>query len=130
MPQRHYNNWLKEWCGLFQDTEVSEIYAMWSGIWTISAALQDNVAKQWGGSFLYPHMYIWLIGPPASGKSTAAEIGYDMLKTLPMNDSFSGEITRSRLISRLLGIAQKRALRSKEHQDHVWLYSVMNSALP
>ena len=59
---------------------------------------------------MYPHMYIWLIGPPASGKSTAAEIGYDMLKTLPMNDSFSGEITRSRLISRLLGIAQKRAL--------------------
>jgi hypothetical protein len=101
---RNYQNWLVEWVSQFEGTEVPQAYAIWTGIWCIAAAMKDNVWMQRGHSQLFPHLYIFLVGPSGSGKSYTAEEAVNFLRTIPTVNIHSGEMTKSYMISYLEGI--------------------------
>jgi hypothetical protein len=107
---RNYANWLIEWVLQFSNTEVPEAYAIWTGIWAVGAALQNNVYMQRGHSQLFPHLYIFLVGPGSGGKSYSAEEAMNFLKELSIINTHCGDITKSYLISHLEGIASRQLM--------------------
>lgn len=106
---RHYGNWLLKWCELFKDTEVPESFAVWAGIWTISAVLQDHVALARGGGSLYPNMYIMLIGPPRGGKSYPSSIALEQFIEPNAIETWAGNMSPSFMTKYLDAIALKAA---------------------
>jgi hypothetical protein len=111
MPnKRPFDNWLRAWYKLFEGTEVPLEYQIWAGISTISTTLQDNVWIQKGIRRVIPNMYVWLIGPPGSGKGEACERSLGLLRENPFVNVFSGKLTEAYLLLYMQGITQQQQL--------------------
>jgi len=84
MP-RELDNWLENYMALTENSEAPPIYHLWSGIGAISSALQRKCFCNWGmRGYVYPNLYIVLVGPPGGRKGTAMRIAKDMIKELKL----------------------------------------------
>lgn len=54
-----------------EDTECPLLYHRWSFISGLAAMLERNIHFPFGPDMVYPNLYVILLGPPASRKSTA-----------------------------------------------------------
>lgn len=90
---RQLDNWIDGFCKYISDTEVPSLYAKWTAISVIAAALRRKAHLRIGRLKIYPNLYCVLVGPPASRKSTAIEYGRDFI-------SAAGIITSADAISR------------------------------
>ncbi|HDZ26670.1 hypothetical protein LCGC14_0650120 [marine sediment metagenome] len=73
------------YCG---NTEVPELFHLWSGISLVASCMGNNVwIEKFKGDRLYPNLYILLIGPSASGKGIAINkaVKFADLETSIMN---------------------------------------------
>jgi hypothetical protein len=78
---------LSDWLGAFLDI-TSELespfeYFQWSGLSTIAAVAQRKIYMESQAFFAFPNMYIVLVGPPGSKKSTAIRAGRKLLQKVP-----------------------------------------------
>jgi hypothetical protein len=60
--------------------EAPTNFNIWAILSVIGAALGRNISYQFGHNKVYPNMYTFLVGPPASMKSYSIGIGKDLLK--------------------------------------------------
>lgn len=75
-----FENWTVPRC------DAPERFIFWSGLFTVAAALRRNVVipKSILGSWeCYPYLYVFLVGPPGTRKTTAARFGSGLLEKLP-----------------------------------------------
>lgn len=68
---RKLSDWIGSWLEYSSAVESPAIFRAWSGIATISAALQRRVHVRVKGQNLFPNVYIILVGPPGKGKGNA-----------------------------------------------------------
>ena len=123
MPQRHYPNWLVEWCSLFTNTEVPDNYAVWTGIWTISSTLRNFVGIARGTRLMHPNLYVLLVGPGSGGKSYSADVSVTMLSDLGFIELFQGRMSESYMIKYLSTLSQKQALLGQPTNPILSIYS-------
>lgn len=103
--QRKLDNWLlgfQKWS--VPTTEAPETYLMWSGLFTLSAAVRKHVKipKAYLGSWeSFPNLYIVLVGPPAVKKTTALAFTDDLLSKLPEVPASPTKISEAALASAL-----------------------------
>ncbi len=64
MPQRVCKDWLTTVAQLVRNTESPEHYWLWSGLYTLSAALERRAWVEYGLDKIYPNLYIILVSPP------------------------------------------------------------------
>lgn len=57
-------------------------YLLFTGLSTIAAVAQRKLYRDSQLGTLYPNMYIWLVGPPGTGKGVAMEAGLRLLRPL------------------------------------------------
>lgn len=77
---RNFASFLDGWQELAKDNFAPEIYHYWIGISMVAAALERKChIKLSQNSVLFPNLYIFLIGKPGNGKSTAADVGVEFL---------------------------------------------------
>jgi energy-coupling factor transporter ATP-binding protein EcfA2 len=78
---------LSDWLGAFLDytsqLNCSDVYLKWTGLSTLAAAAQRKVYMDNPAFFAFTNMYIVLVGPPGSGKSTAIRAGRKLIKKIP-----------------------------------------------
>jgi len=81
---RQLSNWLAYYMKVTQRSESPEIYHLWSGLAAISSALQRKCYCNWGAlrGYVYPNMFIALVGPPGGRKGTAMKIAKGMVQKL------------------------------------------------
>jgi hypothetical protein len=77
---RRLGNWLTGYLELVKDTEPHTRFHMWVGLMLVAATLGRKVQLQLGPELIFPNLYIILVGPAASGKSTAIRYGADLLR--------------------------------------------------
>lgn len=86
--ERSSADWLLSYLELTEINEAPEAFHLWTGVGCLSAALRRRVWLPEGLGAIYPNLYIVLVGPPGTKKSSALEIGIDILKAagqpLPM----------------------------------------------
>ena len=74
MKRRKLNNWLKGLLEYVEDTEAPRLYWLWSGLFTISSALQRKVWINYGIENIYPNLYVCIVARP--GEKKGAPIGF------------------------------------------------------
>ena len=81
---RQLSDWLEYYMKYTQRTEPPELYHLWSGLAAISSALRRKCYCNWGAlrGFVYPNMFISLVGPPGGRKGTAMKIAKSLVQTL------------------------------------------------
>lgn len=61
----------------------TELFRRWSAITAIAGVLERRVWVRLQSGYIYPNLFVFLVGPPASGKTRAASVCEDLWKTLP-----------------------------------------------
>lgn len=74
------------------DTECPRIFHRWTAVSCVAALLGRNVWLPFGHSNIYPHLYVMLMGPPGTRKSTAIKIGEKLITSIGY-DHFSADRT-------------------------------------
>ncbi len=87
-----------------EDTEPPYLFRKWTGISVIAATLQRRCYLSWEGK-IYPNMYIVLVGPSGTRKTTAMRDGYIFIQELGL-DVASDSTTREALIRKLKTISR------------------------
>lgn len=104
MSERHFANWLTEYCDYTKETEPPVHYHVWTGIYVITSALQRKVWIQFGRRRMFPNLYIVLVSPPGRcRKGAAISLGVDLLKKIPGVAVTSDSTTREQLIRAMAG---------------------------
>lgn len=67
--------WLSDFVLTLRGIETPTIFALWSGLYTLSVVLKRQSFWKWVPDPLVPNLYVVLVGPPKTGKSTAANFG-------------------------------------------------------
>jgi len=120
-PSKPKNRLLPDWIDSYieftKDSEPPALFKYWSGIATISAALQRKCYLSWGAEGrLYPNMYIILCGPSASRKGTAMKRAGNLLDILEEKGSITrapNSCSRERLIEIMAGAS--RDIETEKH---------------
>ncbi len=81
---RQLSDWLEYYMKYTQRTEPPELYHLWSGLTAISSALRRKCYCNWGAlrGFVYPNMFVSLVGPPGGRKGTAMKIAKTFVQHL------------------------------------------------
>lgn len=87
--KRNFEDWLTAYADYAQDSFCPPKFHFWTGVSAVAGALERKVWTQLETFKLYPNAYILLVARPGVGKSSAMNMGIDMLKQLK---SDAGEI--------------------------------------
>lgn len=80
-PKRNFPNFLESYRSYAEDNFCPPEFHKWVGISIIAAALERKVSLKQGKLNHYPNIYVMLVSHPGSGKSTAMEVGTDLIET-------------------------------------------------
>ncbi len=84
MTSRHLSNWLKTYMTYSENSEAPDIFHFWTGVSVIAGALRAKVWIDMGYFRWVPNFYIVFVAPPGIvSKSTTANIGMDLLRSVP-----------------------------------------------
>lgn len=104
MARKLKNGIIKSVCEYAQDTEVPDIFALWSGIACVGACLGRDCFVDQGHFTIYPNMYIVLVaGSAKCRKSTSINMASDFLSNVPDTRQLSQKMTPEALIAALSG---------------------------
>lgn len=81
MP-RKLSNFIDGFIAYMEDKGSPRIYAKWSAIFTVSAAIERKVWVNNRRGPLHPGQFILLVGPAGVGKSVCTNVVYDLLDTI------------------------------------------------
>jgi len=81
---RQLSDWLEYYMKYTQRTEPPELYHLWSGLTALSSALRRKCYCNWGQlrGYVYPNLFVSLVGPPGGRKGTAMKIAKSIVQTL------------------------------------------------
>jgi hypothetical protein len=78
---RQTSDWITDYIYMTRRLEPPTQYHVWSAISCIASCLQRKTYSNWGAQgYIYPNLYVVLIGPPAGRKGTAMKTAKGLLK--------------------------------------------------
>jgi hypothetical protein len=95
-------NYLQAYRVFTEPTEPSQAFHLWCAIHNLSALLGRKCYINQGHFIIFPHLYIMLVGEPASRKSTAISIARKMITPLGKIPTAPSSSSRSSLIDTIL----------------------------
>lgn len=81
--RRRLGNWLKSFLEYVEQAESPIDYLRWVGLSTIAGAAQRKIYMDMELYYVMSNMFITLVGPPGSKKSTAIRQGRKLLQKIP-----------------------------------------------
>src|SRR5690606_6784249 len=90
--------------------EASIDYHKWCGLSILSAAAGRKFKVNFGNIIIYPNLYVFLVGAPASGKSTAMSIARRLLATSP-NQFIAPSSMTTEALTQLMGKADGTSIK-------------------
>ena len=82
MSKRLEKGFLKEYCQYLEKTNTPSVYALWAGLTTVSSVLGRKCYLQNGFRTVYPNLFTLLVGPASVGKSTAINLGVQLMNKM------------------------------------------------
>lgn len=101
-PGRALSSWIDYFMEYTSGIQSPEPFREWAAIATIAAALERKVHIISQGRPVYPNLYIFLVGPPGSGKTRAVEESEDLLHALKEHHIAPTSMTKAALIDALV----------------------------
>lgn len=97
LEERKLGCWVSSFVKYLEGTEIPPIFARWTAISLIAAALKKKVYFRYGRLKTYTNLYIVLVGPPGSGKSLSISFGKDILSQI-LDIRVAADITSKRAL--------------------------------
>lgn len=95
------NDWLSSFAAYCEDRNAPELFKRWAGIYVLAAGLQRKVWIKSRGEAFYPHLYVVLCGPSASGKGVAIDPAKKLLLNLSQQFVAPSSLTGAALADEL-----------------------------
>jgi len=121
--RRRLTNWMDAYLHYTNRAESADIYKYWVGLGTIAGAAQRKIFMETEYFFVHTNMYVVLVGPAGSKKSTAIRIGKRLLKGVPGIEFTTSAASVSALIKLFTSIP------GKDHQSLTGYISELASIL-
>lgn len=78
---RHFNDFISAYFNYARDNYLPDQYHLWTGYSILAAALERKVWFQHNiRRTTFPNMFVMLVGDPGIGKSSAIDVGMDILR--------------------------------------------------
>ena len=120
--KRNFPDFLTAYYKYSKDGFCPNVFHYWTGVSVVSGALERKVWLPQSSKFnTYPNLYILLVSLPGMGKSSAANIGIDLLKDCGTVQFLPTQVTEAKLIELLSG-RSIFTLGNKEHQHSSRFY--------
>lgn len=121
---------LSDWIASFEQytSLVSSpgIFRRWAGISLVAAALERKTWIETSVGILYPNMYIFLVAPPAVGKTVLTSLVWRMMKELKDHKVASSSVTRATIVEELAEAQRFRSVPNSGAYEYNSLYVVSN----
>jgi len=98
MNRRLLPNWLDGYMAYTAESEAPELFHVWTALTTVAGAMRRRSFFEMGYFRVYPNLYVVLVGPAGSKKSTAMNVGKKMLAQVAGVEQAVDSTTRERLI--------------------------------
>ena len=98
---RKVSDWIEGFETWSTGFSSAPILCRWTGISIVAAALERKVWTDNAISHLYPNLYVFLMGPPASGKTIMTTEAWHTIKALKNHKISSSSVTRATIIEEL-----------------------------
>lgn len=98
---RLLESWIDGFERYTEELHSPPIFRRWVGIFTIACALERKVWVRTGPGVLYPNLYIFIVGPPGSGKTAATNVARNLLINIDDLHVAPTSVTRASLIDNL-----------------------------
>lgn len=97
---RKTTSWIEGFVQFTNNLDSPMLFRKWAAISTIACALEQ---KTWlmTSSRIYPNLFVFLVGPPATGKTRAIRVMQEMLASLPDHHFAPTSLTSASLIDSL-----------------------------
>jgi hypothetical protein len=79
---RKCTNWLAKYIEFTSMSEAPQEYHLWVGLTIVSAVLKRQVYRDRKKFITWPNLYTFLVGPPGTKKSSAINIGEELVKQM------------------------------------------------
>lgn len=99
--KRQSGNWIEAFEEYTNILSSPSIFRRWTGIALIAAALERKTWIETSVGVLYPNQYIFLVGPPAVGKTVLTSLAWRTMKQLREHKVASSSVTRATIIEEL-----------------------------
>lgn len=100
--ERQLDNWLASYLQFTRHEESPEMFHLWTGLTLLATIINRNVWMPRNYKKCYPNLYVLFTGPSGVGKSSAAEIGVNLLEEInKCPPIFRDSITTPALLSRM-----------------------------
>lgn len=124
---RRLSNWLQAYQEYTEGTEPPPIFHLWVALGAIAGAAQRKLYMNADYFHIHSNMYVILVGPPGTRKSTALRIGKGILKRVP---DYGLEVYFSTQASSVAALVkQLSSIKTKEHQSMTAFSSELGSLL-
>lgn len=114
MAERKAGNWLHGFNLYTQESEAPDRFILWAGMSAVAAATQRQVYIKWAYRKWYTNLYVMLVGPTGSRKTTAMLFAKDILQSCNIamsSESLSKEALIEQMVERnKLKIPKRSAL--------------------
>lgn len=112
MRKRNFPDLLEAWMEYNRHSIAPKIYQRWSFVSVIAGALERKVwlTKNHHTGW-YPNLYLFLVGPPGSGKSVTAEAAMSLLQEVPGIEFLADQVNAVSLFHDLSAIGRKKIFR-------------------
>lgn len=103
MAERKAGNWLRGFEFYTKESEAPDSFILWAGLSAIAGATQRQVYINWAYRKWYTNMYLMLVGPSGSRKSTALFFSKDLIRAVGVpisSDVLSKEAMIEQMVER------------------------------
>lgn len=90
---RRCQNWLDTYISFTRYQEAPTIMHLWTGLSLLASTIRRNVCLPRGYFNIFPNLYVALVAPSGFSKSSAANIGTDILTTIKDIDVLKEKLT-------------------------------------
>jgi hypothetical protein len=114
--------WLGAYLNYAQGNEAPGAFHFWTGASVLGAACRRNFYIDQGSFFIYPNLYVLIISPSGSKKSSSLVIGQDILERLNLQLLDEGVDPRERIRISPKKVAPERffhLLKAEEIEDDI-----------
>lgn len=101
VPGRELSSWIDYFVEHTNGIQSQRIFRQWAAISTVAAALERKVHIISQGRPVFPNLYIFLVGPPGSGKTRAVDESEDIFRALKSHKIAPTSMTKASLIDAL-----------------------------
>lgn len=109
---------LAQWLSYSDELPSPYTFRCWAGLWAIGSAVERRVWSRFGRLTLYPNLFVFLVGPPGTGKTVALEPITQMLRKSQACLIAPNDITKQGLLDALANSKRGGLIEGKPFDYH------------